>query len=62
MVADESLLWIRDLVVDLIKGENQWEELIEAALEKCGAKVKLSNDGQYQGRSWSKTGGWEGRV
>ncbi|XP_041377667.1 forkhead-associated domain-containing protein 1-like isoform X2 [Gigantopelta aegis] len=44
VMADESLLWIRDMVIDLVKGENQWEEMIEGALEKCGVNVKLSND------------------
>lgn len=42
---DESNVWIRDSLVNMLNNAMTWESQIESALEKCGVNVKLSSDG-----------------
>ncbi|XP_033764191.1 LOW QUALITY PROTEIN: forkhead-associated domain-containing protein 1-like [Pecten maximus] len=44
VVTSDSLVWVRDSLVDLLKSALSWEQAIEASLEQCGVNVKLSND------------------
>jgi len=43
---NDTLAWVKDVAVGLLQGELTWETNIEAALEKCGVNLKLTNDGE----------------
>lgn len=42
--ASENVAWIKDLTIDILQGELEWETETENAIEKCGINVKLTND------------------
>ncbi|XP_021372851.1 forkhead-associated domain-containing protein 1-like isoform X2 [Mizuhopecten yessoensis] len=44
VVTSDTLVWARDMLVDLLTSALSWEQTIESSLEKCGVNVKLSND------------------
>lgn len=46
--AESSLLWVRDMVSNILATDLQWEENIEAALEKCGVNCKLSTEAPWK--------------
>ncbi|CAL1541605.1 unnamed protein product [Lymnaea stagnalis] len=41
---EESLIWIRDLLLETLTSELEWELKIEQALEKCGVNLKITTD------------------
>ena len=43
---DESVAWMRDLVLALLQVMMTWQGHIEGSLEECGINVKISEDGQ----------------
>ncbi|KAK3583390.1 hypothetical protein CHS0354_040353 [Potamilus streckersoni] len=57
-VTDESVAWVKDIIIKLLEGEMAWELDLEAAIEKCGVNVKLTNDapGKHIGLLYAK---WE---
>ncbi|XP_025083413.1 forkhead-associated domain-containing protein 1-like [Pomacea canaliculata] len=42
--ADDSLLWVRDIVHSILTTDLGWAQAVEAALEKCGVNIKLSSE------------------
>ena len=46
-MTDESNVWMRDCLVNILTSANSWEQQIDEALEKCGINVKLSSDGEF---------------
>lgn len=45
VVVGDSLVWIKDLFLEILQGELSWQTDIDNALEKCGVNVKLTTDG-----------------
>ena len=41
---DESVAWMRDVFLELLQSQLQWETDIETALEQCQVNVKLSDE------------------
>ena len=44
---DESVAWMRDLILTLLQVIVTWEGHIESSLEECGVNIKISEDGMY---------------
>lgn len=49
VTGEESILWMRDCLVQLLTNVSAWEKEIETSLQTCGININLSNDGM----SWS---------
>lgn len=41
---EDTLTWIRELLLETLTSELEWELRIEQALEKCGVNLKISTD------------------
>nr|KAG5691839.1 hypothetical protein BaRGS_033443 [Batillaria attramentaria] len=61
LTSDSSLLWVRDMVTNILATDLEWEENIEAALEKCGVNCKLSTEAPWKHIEllWAK---WESAL
>ena len=42
----ESVADLRNEFIELLRGQQAWEEDIETALERCGMNIKLEQDGE----------------
>ncbi|KAK3104566.1 hypothetical protein FSP39_005088 [Pinctada imbricata] len=58
---DESVIWMRDCLINLLNSAMTWEQNIESSLEACGVNIKLSNDspGQHIKHLFAK---WESAI
>lgn len=45
VTGEESILWMRDCLVQLLTNVSSWEKEIETSLQTCGININLSNDG-----------------
>ncbi|XP_048767224.2 forkhead-associated domain-containing protein 1-like isoform X2 [Ostrea edulis] len=45
VTGDESVLWMRDCLLQLLTHVSTWEKEIETSLQTCGININLSNDG-----------------
>lgn len=46
VTGEESILWMRDCLVQLLTNVSSWEKEIETSLQTCGININLSNDGK----------------
>ncbi|XP_022340674.2 forkhead-associated domain-containing protein 1-like isoform X1 [Crassostrea virginica] len=45
VTGEESIVWMRDLLLQLLTNVSTWEKEIETSLQTCGININLSNDG-----------------
>ncbi len=44
---DESIHWIKEVLIELFEGQLRWEADIEKVIEESGINVKISNDRRF---------------